>query len=85
MGKSRITSVFAAWRIPPPTQGQWNAFYARLIRLISIYEDRQDDAGRFVRRLLREIECLWTFLVEEGVAPTNNHAERMLRFAGALA
>jgi transposase len=65
----------------PPTQGQWNAFYARLIRLISIYEDRQDDAGRFVRRLLREIECLWTFLIEEGVAPTNNHAERMLRFA----
>ena len=65
----------------PPTQGQWNAFYARLVRLISIYEDRQDDAGRFARRLLREIEHLWTFLVEEGVAPTNNHAERMLRFA----
>ena len=65
----------------PPTAGQWNAFYARLIRLISIYEDRQDDAGRFARRLLREIECLWTFLIEEGVAPTNNHAERMLRFA----
>ena len=65
----------------PPTQDQWNAFYARLIRLISIYEGRQDDAGRFARRLLREIECLWTFLIEEGVAPTNNHAERMLRFA----
>jgi len=65
----------------PPTIGQWNAFYARLIRLISIYEDRKDDAGRFARRLLREIESLWTFLVEEGVAPTNNHAERMLRFA----
>lgn len=65
----------------PPTSGQWNAFYARLIRLISIYEDRKDDAGRFVRRLLREIDSLWTFLVEEGVAPTNNHAERMLRYA----
>jgi transposase len=65
----------------PPTVGEWNAFYARLIRLISIYEDRKDDAGRFARRLLREIESLWTFLVEEGVAPTNNHAERMLRFA----
>ena len=65
----------------PPTFGQWNAFYARLIRLISIYEDRKDDAGRFARRLLREIESLWTFLIEEGVAPTNNHAERMLRFA----
>ncbi len=64
-----------------PTSGQWNAFYARLIRLISTYEDRKDDAGRFARRILREIESLWTFLVEEGVAPTNNHAERMLRFA----
>lgn len=65
----------------PPTVGQWNTFYARLIRLISMYEDRKDGAGRFARRLLREIESLWTFLVEEGVAPTNNHAERMLRFA----
>ncbi len=65
----------------PPTVGQWNTFYARLIRLISIYEDRKDDAGRFARRLLREIESLWTFLAEEGVDPTNNHAERMLRFA----
>ena len=65
----------------PPTVGQWNTFYARLIRLISIYEDRKDDAGRFARRLLREMDNLWTFLAEEGVAPTNNHAERMLRFA----
>ena len=65
----------------PPTVGEWNMFYARLIRLISIYEDRKDDAGRFARRLLREMENLWTFLVEEGVSPTNNHAERMLRFA----
>lgn len=65
----------------PPTVGEWNMFYARLIRLISIYEDRKDDAGRFARRLLREIENLWTFLAEEGVEPTNNHAERMLRFA----
>ena len=23
---------------------------------------------------------LWTFLAQEGVAPTNNHAERMIRF-----
>ena len=27
------------------------------------------------------MNALWLFLVEEGVAPTNNHAERMLRFA----
>lgn len=65
----------------PPTVGQWRAFYARLIRLITLYEGRKDDAGSFARRLRKEIDALWTFLIEEGVSPTNNHAERMLRFA----
>jgi transposase len=64
-----------------PTLGEWRAFYARLIRLITLNRDRQDDAGRFARRLHKEIDCLWLFLVAEGVSPTNNHAERMLRFA----
>lgn len=63
----------------PPTVR--NTFYARLIRLISIYEDRKDDAVRFPRRLLAEMDNLWTFFAEEGVAPTNNQAEHMLRFA----
>jgi len=40
-----------------------------------------DEAGRFARRLHKEIDCLWVFLMTEGVSPTNNHAERMLRFA----
>ena len=65
----------------PPSVGEWQAFYARLIRLITLHEQRKDDAGRFARRLRREIDNLWTFLAEQGVAPTNNHAERMLRFA----
>ena len=65
----------------PPTRGEWDMFYARLIRLISVYGDRKDDAGRLVRHLQREMENLWLFLEKEGVAPTNNHAERMLRFA----
>ncbi|VBB44962.1 transposase [uncultured Desulfatiglans sp.] len=65
----------------PPSVGEWQAFYARLIRLITLHEKRKDDAGRFARRLRREIESLWTFLSEQGVDPTNNHAERMLRFA----
>ncbi len=64
-----------------PTLGEWRAFYARLIRLITLNRDRQDDAGRLARRLHKEIDCLWLFLVAEGVSPTNNHAERMLRFA----
>jgi hypothetical protein len=42
---------------------------------IDQYHDRQDDAGRLVRRLLREMDSLWVFLVQHGVEPTNNRAE----------
>ncbi len=65
----------------PPTRGQWAAFYMRLLRVISKYCDRKDEAGTLVRRLQDEMDTLWVSLHEEGVAPTNNHAERMLRFA----
>lgn len=64
-----------------PTIGEWRAFYARLIRLISTYRDREGDAGRLARRLHGEMDSLWLFLVKAGVSPTNNHAERMLRYA----
>jgi transposase len=64
----------------PPTGGEWRAWYARLCRLIDQYHDRQDDAGRFARRLLREMDSLWVFLAHYGVDPTNNRAERALRF-----
>ena len=65
----------------PPTVGQWGAFYARLIHLISRNLHRKDEAGRFARRLLREMDSLWVFLYEQGVSPTNNFAERVIRFA----
>jgi transposase len=65
----------------PPSVGQWNMFYARLLRLIGLYRDQQDEAGKFVRRIEREMDSLWLFLQENNVAPTNNHAERTLRFA----
>jgi transposase len=64
----------------PPTGGEWRAWYARLCKLIEQYHDRQDDAGRFARRLLREMDSLWVFLAHHGVEPTNNRAERALRF-----
>jgi transposase len=63
----------------PPTGGEWRAWYARLCRLIDQYHDRPDDAGRFARRLLREMDSLWVFLAHCGVDPTNNRAERALR------
>ena len=37
-------------------------------------------AGRLVRHLRREAGSLWVFLNEPGVEPTNNRAERALRF-----
>jgi transposase len=64
----------------PPTGGEWRAWYARLCKLIEQYHDRQDDAGKFARRLLREMDSLWVFLAQHGVEPTNNRAERALRF-----
>jgi transposase len=64
----------------PPSKGEWLAFYARLCHLIVIYQDRKDKAGTFVRSLSKEIESLWLFLEEHGVEPTNNFAERMIRF-----
>jgi len=64
----------------PPTGGEWRAWYARLCKLIDQYHDRPDDAGRFARRLLREMDSLWVFLVHSGVDATNNRAERALRF-----
>jgi transposase len=64
----------------PPTGGEWRAWYARLCQLIEQYHDRADDAGRFARRLLREMDSLWVFLAQRGVEPTNNRAERALRF-----
>jgi transposase len=63
----------------PPTGGQWQAWYARFCRLLDRYQERADDAGRLVRRLVRELTALWVFLRAHGVEPTNNRAERGLR------
>ncbi|MBW2069074.1 MAG: transposase [Deltaproteobacteria bacterium] len=64
----------------PPSEGQWSAFYARLCRFIALYCESKSEAGKFVRRLEEEMECLFAFLVEEGVELTNNLAERTIRF-----
>jgi len=64
----------------PPTTAQWRSFYARLCRLIALYRDSDSEAGTFVRHIENEMDALFTFLVKEGVDPTNNFAERMIRF-----
>jgi len=65
----------------PPTIGEWRTFYARLIGLITRHSGQDNAAGKFSARLFKELDSLWVFLEKAGVAPTNNHAERMLRFA----
>lgn len=66
-----------------PTEAQWLAFYIRFVTLIlqNRDKDKDNEAGRFARRLEREFQHLFLFLYIEGVEPTNNFAERMIRFA----
>ena len=64
----------------PPTRGEWSSFYARPCRLIALYRDSDSEAGTFVRNIEQEMDALFTFLYKKGVGPTNNHAERMIRF-----
>lgn len=68
------------WAKAPPSEKQWIQFYSRLILLLFLFENADDDAGKLARLLLREMDSLWVFLEHEGVEPTNNRAERALRF-----
>jgi transposase len=68
------------WAKAPPSEKQWTDFYSRFILLLFLFENADDEAGKMARRLLDEMECLWLFLEEEGVEPTNNFGERALRF-----
>jgi transposase len=69
------------WATAPPTAGEVQTWYARMVHLLACHRHRRDEAGTFARTLEREMGVLWTFVVEEGVEPTNNRAERALRFA----
>lgn len=69
------------WGKRPPDEEQWTDFYSRLLLLLMLYEGADDDAGYLARSIAREVESLWVFLDENGVEPTNNRAERALRFA----
>jgi transposase len=64
------------------TVGQWWAWYARFHSLINRHATREDKAGTFARRLVREGEALWVSLGVQDVEATNNMAERAHRFGG---
>lgn len=70
-----------AWAVSPPTKGEASMWYARMTHLIADYRVRKDDAGKFARHLEKLMGHLWLFLLETDVEPTNNRAERALRYA----
>ena len=68
------------WAKAPPDIDQWCEFYQRFIDLIFDHHQQKNEAGSLARSLIRQIDSLWVFLEVSGVDPTNNRAERMLRF-----
>lgn len=64
----------------PPSSKKWEDWFSHFMLMIFLFEGSDDDAGKLARRLGREMDSLWTFLEEDGVEPTNNRAERALRF-----
>ena len=64
----------------PPDPKQWSDFYAFFVFTVSLWEPDETDAGKLARQIVREIDSLWVFLDHKGVEPTNNRAERALRF-----
>ncbi len=86
-GRRAVKEVFAVWKdfkdgritraeletqIQPTRRRLERAFFRG-----SVGSDKK--TRRFCRRLLKSYETLWTFVNVEGVEPTNNHAERMVR------
>ena len=72
--------LLCQWAKTPPSNKEWADFYKRFIELLIAQEEEENDAGKLARALIRELISLWVFLEEEGVEPTNNRAERALRF-----
>jgi transposase len=73
------------WAQAPPTAGDVQTWYARIVHLVGCHRDRQDAAGTFAWTLERELGFLWTFVVEAGVDATNNRVEESPEVRRALA
>ena len=64
----------------PPKARRWKKFYSQFMLLLKLHEKADNEAGMLARSLLNALDTLWIFLEEHGVEPTNNRAERALRF-----
>jgi transposase len=64
----------------PPSARKWKNFYKQFLLLLMTYDSEKNEAGQLARSLASVMDSLWVFLDEHGVEPTNNRAERSLRF-----
>lgn len=86
-GQRAVQAVFAVWKDFKDGRIDRAALQVRLrpVRFRFQKALRRGSQGadkktkRFCRRVLKVYAALWTFAAVEGVEPTNNHAERMLR------
>jgi transposase len=84
--KDKVFEVWHLYRGGGMTWGDMDDRMATLmIELLAILQDgeksRCGKLARFCRRVLAVYPALWTFVVVQGVEPTNNHAERVQRLA----
>jgi transposase len=68
------------WAKSPPDSEEWRSFYNRFTDLIFQHQEDKNEIGTMARSLIRQLESLWLFLDIVEVEPTNNHAERTLRY-----
>ncbi len=78
---ARLLKKLTHYSKEPPSEKEWEDFFIEFMLLTLSFEDTKNEAGKFARKLGREIETLWLFLDEKDVEPTNNIAERAIRFA----
>jgi len=72
--------LLCKWSKTIPEELEWRAFYQRFMGLIFEHEDDDGEIGTLARSLIKQIESLWVFLDIIEVEPTNNLAERTLRY-----
>lgn len=68
------------WAKVFPDDQEWRNFYERFTHLLFDHQGHKGEIGTMARSLIRQIESLWLFLDIAEVEPTNNLAERVLRF-----
>lgn len=68
------------WASEFPGGREWRDFYERFTNLIFDHQNHEGEVGTLARSLIRQLESLWVFLDIVEIEPTNNLAERMLRY-----